>query len=255
MAATSLPGTSGKLDLEVLGLILARGGSKGIPGKNVKPLHGKPLIAYTVIEALESKLISRLVLSTDDDEIARVAGEYGAEVPFERPAELAEDHVLDLPVCQHCLRWLDENENYRPDIVVHLRPTAPMRTAAHIDQCVEILIASPETDSVRTVCTAPVHPLKMWRLDDDELVPFVPETVYEISEPYNRPRQSLPSAYVQNGSVDVVRTEVILGGSMSGTRVKGVVMEGSESVNIDSHTDWAVAELEMRNRVNSAAGD
>lgn len=242
-------------EVEVLGLILARGGSKGIPGKNVKMLHGKPLIAYTVIEALRSKSISRLVLSTDDDEIARVAREFGAEVPFVRPAELAEDHVLDLPVCQHCLQWLDNKEGYRPDIVVHLRPTAPMRTAAHIDQCVERLIASPEADSVRTVCAAPQHPLKMWRLDGDMLVPFVPETVFEISEPYNRPRQSLPDAYVQNGSVDVVRAPVILAGSMTGVQVKGVVMEESESVNIDSHTDWLVAEFEMRDRTTFEAGD
>ena len=240
-----------QLALEILGLILARGGSKGIPRKNIKLMHGKPLIAYTIIEALRSSYISRLAISTDDRNIASVAEEYGAEVPFVRPAELAEDHVPDLPVCQHCLRWFEDNEGYQPEIVVHLRPTAPLRTVKHIDMCIEVLMESPGADSVRTVCLAPQHPLKMWQIDSGVLLPFIPETVYGIDEPYNRPRQSLPTAYIQNGSVDVVRTSVILNGSMTGLHLKGVVMDESESVNVDSPTDWAIAEIEMSRRLKT----
>ena len=206
-------------------------------------MAGKPLIAYAIGEAQKSKYITRLVVDTDDDEIAGVAREYNAEVPFTRPAELAQDHTTDLPVFQHCLKWLEENENYVPDLVVHLRPTAPLRTVSHIDYGIEMLMNAPETDAVRSVCPAGQHPLKMWGFDDTKLVPFVPEDVYKVSEAYNEPRQKLPKAYIQNGSVDVIRTHVIVEqDSMTGKNIEGFVMGEQESVNIDSPIDWALAE-------------
>lgn len=229
---------------EILGLIPARGGSKGVPGKNIKLLADEPLIAYTIRESKKSIYISRLIVSTDDERIAGIAGSYGAEVPFMRPAELALDQATDLPVFQHCLEWLQQNEGYCPKIVVHLRPTAPLRKVAHIDRGVELLLNSPEADSVRSVCLAPKNPLKMWKIENSCLTPFIPESISGIKEPYNLPRQELPVAYIQNGAVDVIRTETILEKkSMTGDIILPLIMEESESMNIDTEMDFLVAEL------------
>lgn len=205
---------------EILAIVPARSGSKSIPQKNIKLLARKPLIAYTIEEAKKSKYISRIVVSTDSEQIAEIAKNLGVEVPFLRPKELAEDNVQDLPVFKHALEWLKNKEGYTPDVIVHLRPTAPLRKSKHIDKGIKILIEHPEADSVRSVYPAPKHPLKMWKIEDGYLVPFIPEEAYNIKEAYNYPRQKLPPAYVQNGSVDVIRTKTILEkNSMSGDKI------------------------------------
>jgi len=237
--------------MEILALVPARGGSKGVPRKNIKLLAGEPLIAYAIREARKSQFITRLMVSTEDEEIAKVANAHKAETPFLRPAELALDHVTDLPVFQHCLYWLEEHQAYTPDIVVHLRPTAPLRTSIHIDQAIKLLLDSPQADSVRTVTVADQHPLKMWSVKNGQLIPFVPSQLYGLTEAYNMPRQQLPPAYIQNGSVDVVRTEVILHkNSMTGDVIKAVIMDSAESVNIDSPLDWELAEILLARRKN-----
>ena len=240
--------------MEILAVIPARGGSKGVLRKNIKMLAGEPLIAYSVRAAQGSPHIDRIVVSTEDDEIRDVALRYGAEVPFKRPPELADDHALDLAVFQQCLQWLEEHESYRPEAVVHLRPTAPLRTSDHIERCIELFLQPPAVDCVRTVCPAPQHPLKMWRIADGYLAPFVPESVSGLKEPYNMPRQDLGAAYVQNGAVDVIRADVIRDqDSMSGQTIRPLVMSEDESVNIDSPIDWQVAELLMEERISAAA--
>ncbi len=237
--------------VDILGLIPARGGSKSVPRKNIKSLAGEPLITYSIRAALASQYITRVIVSTEDKEIADIARGYYAEVPFLRPVELAEDNVTDLPVFQHCLTWLREHENYHPDIVAHLRPTAPLRTSLNIDQGIEILLDSPEVDTVRSVCPVGQHPLKMWKIKENLLTPFVPEQVYKIFESYNEPRQKLPDAFIQNGSVDVIRTKVILAmNSMTGKNIKPLVMDELDSVNIDSILDWHLAEILMKSRAN-----
>lgn len=166
-----------------------------------------------------------------------------------RPAELAEGEVTDLPVFQHCLRWLEVHESYSPEIVVHLRPTAPLRRAEHIDRAVRILVETPWADSVRSVCPAGQHPLKMWRVEESALVPFVPPSVVGIDEAYNLPRQGLPAAYIQNGAVDVIRAQVIAKrGSMSGHTIAPFVMKEEDSVNIDGPLDWELAEVLISRR-------
>lgn len=235
---------SGKhsLHTEVMALIPARGGSKGVPRKNIRPLLGKPLIAYTIQEAIKSKYINRIIVSTDDEEIAKVAKTYGAEVPFMRPSELGGDHVTDLPVFQHALKWLFDNEKYKPDIIAHLRPTAPLRTVQHIDKGIEKLIMS-DADSVRSVCAAPKHPCKMWKFDGDTIVPFLPEEICG-REAYNKNRQQLPPAFIQNGSVDITRWNTIMvKNSMTGDRILGMLMDEKESVNIDTEIDFMMAEI------------
>lgn len=231
---------------EVLGLIPARGGSKSVLKKNMKLLAGKPLIAYTIEEARESRFITRLIVSTDDEDIARVSRKYGAEVPFLRPKELAEDDTPDLPVFQHALKWLKENEDYTPDIIVHLRPTSPFRKAEHIDAGIELLTKDKKADSVRSVCQPGQTPYKMWKMRDGYLVPLL--TLEEKAmEPYNMPRQKLPIVYWQTASVDVTRYNTIMGkNSMTGERILPLIIDEEYSIDLDSETDFRIAEEIMK---------
>ena len=159
-------GPKSRRPVQILAIVPARGGSKSVPRKNIRLLAGKPLLAYALEAARGCRHVHRIVVSTEDPEIADMARRHGGEVPFLRPSELALDHVSDLPVFQHCLRWLGANEDYHPDIVVHLRPTAPLRTSEHIDRGIEQLLNTPEADSVRSVCPAAQHPLKTWAVNE-----------------------------------------------------------------------------------------
>src|SRR5512143_1233731 len=134
---------------EVLALIPARGGSKGIPRKNIRPFGAFPLIAYSIAAARQADLVTRVIVSTDDVEIAGVARQYGAETPFMRPAELAADRTMDLPVFQQALDWLDQNEGYHPEIVLHLHPTSPVRPRGCLDQAIRQMLEHPEAGCTR----------------------------------------------------------------------------------------------------------
>ena len=235
---------------EILALIPARGGSKGLPRKNVLPLAGKPLIAHTIATALGSSTITRTIVSTDDEEIAEAARAYGAEVPFMRPAELAADESLDLEVFQHALAWLAREEGFEPELVVHLRPTNPIRRTERVDEAVRAMLADPQADSLRSV-SAPVHtPYKMWRREGAYLVPLV--EVAGVRDAHSRPRQSLPEVWWQNGYVDVIRPRTVLElASMSGERVLPFVVQ-DRFVEIDYADAFAAAEELLRRR---EAGD
>jgi CMP-N-acetylneuraminic acid synthetase len=139
---------------ESLAIIPARGGSKGIPRKNIRNFAGYPLIAWSIAAAKQSELVTRVIVSTDDEEIASVAREFGAETPFVRPAKFAEDNTTDLPVFEHALQWLAENENYRPEIVVQLRPTSPIRPRGLVDDAIRIL----QITQTQTACVASSSP-------------------------------------------------------------------------------------------------
>ncbi len=230
------------METEVLALIPARGGSKSIPRKNIRPFAGHPLIAYSIAAGLAARTVNRVVVSTDDDEIAALARRYGAETPFLRPADLANDDTPDLPVFQHALTWLEEHEGYRPEIVVQLRPTSPLRRTDHIDQAVLRLVARPEADAVRTVCVPFQNPFKMWRIDTDGfMLPVL--AVPGAAEPYNLPRQALPEVFWQTGYVDAAWTDTILTkNSMTGERILPLVISPEDWVDIDSPDDWQRAE-------------
>lgn len=234
--------------VEVLAVVPARGGSKSIPGKNIRPLAGVPLVAYSIAAGQQSARITRVIVSTDSQEIAAVARRWGAEVPFLRPAELATDMSVDLDLFQHALHWLDEHEGYRPEMVVQLRPTTPLRPPECVDQAVDIMLRNPTADSVRSVVRSGQNPYKMWRLDGGTDAPMTPLLSYEHSdEPYNQPRQLLPETYWQAGHVDVIRRETIVDQhSMSGGRIYPLVLDSRYAIDIDTDNDWDRAEWMLR---------
>jgi len=228
----------------VLALIPARGGSKSIPRKNIQPLAGFPLIAYSIAAGLAAETVDRVIVSTDDEEIAEIARKFGAETPFIRPPALAMDNTPDLPVFEHALDWLDENEGYHPEIVVQLRPTSPFRRTWHIDQAVWRLIEHPDADAVRTVCVPFQNPFKMWKIDSDGFL----QSLLDIGLPeaYNLPRQALPDVYWQTGYVDAAWTDTILTKhSMTGEAILPLLIGAEEWVDIDSLNDWRRAERLM----------
>ena len=228
---------------EVLAVIPARGGSKGIPRKNIKDFAGFPLIAYSIAAAKQSSLVTRVIVSTDDEEIAEIARQWGAETPFLRPEEFARDNTLDLPVMQHCLAWLKENEDYQPDMVVWLRPTSPIRPKHCVDDAIRTLLDHPEADSIRGVIPAGQNPFKMWTVDADSgaLNPLL--HVEGVKEPYNAPRQILPDAFWQTGHIDAIWTKTILEKqSMTGDVIFPLMIDTRYTVDIDIASDWDNAE-------------
>jgi CMP-N,N'-diacetyllegionaminic acid synthase len=236
---------------EILALIPARGGSKALPRKNVLPVAGKPLIAYSIQTARASTLVSRTVVSTDDDEIASVAREYGAEVPFMRPPELAQDHSTDLEAFRHALEWLRDEEDYEPELVVHLRPTNPVRRVERVEEAIRLLLGDPRADSLRSVSWPEQSPYKMWRIEDGYLRPLV--NLEEMPNAQSVPRQQLPEVWWQNGYVDVIRPRTILElGSMSGEHVLPFVIE-EPFVEIDYAEAIGRAERLLSGQVEHAA--
>jgi CMP-N-acetylneuraminic acid synthetase len=233
--------------MKTLGLVPARGGSKGIPRKNLRTLAGRPLLEYTARSALAATSLSRVVLSTDDEAIAESGRALGLSVPFLRPPELAEDDTPTLPVVQHALRWLDRRgETY--DAVCLLQPTSPFRSARTIDGCVALLERS-GADSVISVVPVPAEHNPHWvyfRSDDGLLRLATGE-----GAPIPR-RQALPAAWCRDGSVYVTRAEIVRGGSLYGERVVGWISEEEDVVNLDEMEDWKRAEAIAVRRAGSA---
>jgi CMP-N,N'-diacetyllegionaminic acid synthase len=225
-------------EMRVLGLIPARGGSKGVPRKNIRLLGERPLLEYTATAARAARRLARVILSTEDEEIADVGRRCGLEVPFLRPAELARDETPMLPVVVHALRWLEERGS-RFDAVCLLQPTNPFRRSEDIDACV-VLLEAQGADAVVTVLPVPPE--------------YNPHWVYFRSEaggirlatgepaPIGR-RQDLPPAFHREGSVYVVRSDVVLDQkSLYGRFLVGYEIDPRRSVNVDSLDDWARAE-------------
>ncbi len=227
----------------ILAIIPARCGSKSVPNKNIRLLNGKPMLAYSIEHALQSKLINRVILSTDSIEYAEIGRDYGAEVPFIRPAEYATDSALDIDVFFHCLNYLKETEDYEADIVVQLRPTYPVRKVDDIDTMIELLIQNKDADSVRSMSLAKEIPYKMWKKGRDGTILPV---ISDLHECYNMPRQELPTAYYQNACIDVVRGDVILRRkSMSGNTILGYEMKDNFDIDTEEELQIATKRLEI----------
>ena len=232
---------------EVLAVITARGSSKSIPRKNLVLLAGRPMITYTFDAAAASRHISRTILSTDDPEIADLGRQFGVEVPFLRPAELAEDDTPTLPVIQHGVRFLSAQEDYQPEYILILQPTSPLRCAEHIDSALEILTSS-GADSVVSVTEVPHHfnPVSLMRLDGSRLVPFT-------EGPLILRRQDKPAVYARNGpAVLAMRRDILLDSdSLYGDNCVPYVMDIQESLDVDTPYDLKIAEISLLEQVNS----
>jgi N-acylneuraminate cytidylyltransferase len=225
---------------DILALIPARGGSKGIPRKNIKSFAGYPLIAWSIAAAKRSDLVTRVIVSTDDEEIAAAAREWGAETPFLRPAQLAQDKTTDLPVFEHALKWLEDIENYHPEAVIQLRPTSPIRPLTMVDDAIRVLLNHEDADCVRGVVPAGQNPFKMWRFNGEgrPLNPLL--EVDGIPEPYNAPRQILPPVYWQTGHIDAIRVSTITQKhSLTGDMIYPLLIDPKYTVDIDTLPDWA----------------
>lgn len=228
---------------KILAIVPARGGSKGVPRKNIKPLANKPLIGWTIETAKQVPCIERTLVSTDDPEIAAVAKQYGAEVPFLRPTSLAEDDTEDGPVYLHALHWLEEHENYVPDIIVWLRPTAPFRSPGDIIGAVDLLIHT-HADWIRSVCPVEHHPYWMYRMEEQQRLSSFVDGI-DIRK-YIR-RQLLPPAYRLNGAVDVTWERILRKKIFYQGDLRGYVMPVERSVDIDTPLDFRFAETLLEN--------
>jgi CMP-N-acetylneuraminic acid synthetase len=229
-------------------VIPARGGSKGIPRKNLAPLAGRPLIAYTIEAARQARSVDRVLVSTDDREIAEVAQREGAEAPFLRPADLAGDDVPGVDVALHALDWLAEHEGAEPEYVVFLQPTSPLRTAEDIDAAVDRLRGG-DADAVVSVTPTAHHPYWAKRvLPDGRLADFL-----EAGEWQRRPRQELPPACVLNGAIYAARRAFLVANrSYYGERTAAYVMPPERSLDVDTPWDLYLAGLVLADKTRAS---
>jgi CMP-N-acetylneuraminic acid synthetase len=229
----------------ILGLIPARGGSKGVPKKNIKSLMGKPLIEYTVNSGKESKYIDHLIVSTDSEEIANVCKNIPVDVPFIRPDYLASDTAKAIGVIKHAIETMEEMDGVVYDLVVYLEPPNPLRIVEDIDTCIEMFEEN-QPDCVVSVQEAnQFHPILMKQIENDRLKPIWKD------EPEGVPRQLYdPTAYMRNGAVYVFRKELIMDDVLYGKDVLPYIMPIERSVCIDDMMDWYVAEAWMKNKTD-----
>jgi CMP-N-acetylneuraminic acid synthetase len=226
----------------ILGVIPARGGSKSVSKKNIRPILSRPLIAYTIAAASDSQKLTHYLVSTDDEEIARVAEKYNAPVPFKRPAELAADETPTLPVVQHAIQFMEASLGQPVDIVVLLQPTTPQRVAADIDAAIDKLLDT-RADSVVSVCdVGAYHPARMRQIIDDRLVELPIREPREMAR-----RQDLPPIYIRNGALYVAwRDLVMTDGSLIGRDSRPYIMPPEQSINIDTPLDFLLAQQLLR---------
>lgn len=226
---------------KVLAIIGARSGSKSIPHKNIRLLGKKPLMAWAIESAKKSKLVDRVVVSTDSSEYAKIARKYGAETPFLRPAKISQDKSTDMEYLSHAVKWLEEKEGWKPDIILRLMPTAPFCKPETIDECIHLLIKSPKADSVRTIALASHHPFKMWRADGEFLKPAFIKDITGFETSPNHPRQLFPRMYVHSDPI-VIRYEALMKGGHLGLKTKYIKISSEDAVDIDNEIDFLVAE-------------
>lgn len=224
---------------EILSLILARGGSKGIPRKNIKLLNGKSLIGYTIEAAKKSKYINRIVVSTDNQEIAEVALDYGAEVPFIRPEELATDEASSNDAIFHALEFLENQEDYFPDYLLNLQTTSPLRDHKEIDKAIKTFLESERSyESLISVCKAFENPFWMQKIENDKLKPLM-----ESFDDFDH-RQELPEVYQLNGAIYLSTYKMFLEyKSFYTDNIYPYIMEQEKSIDIDNNLDWKLAEI------------
>ncbi len=230
--------------MNMIAIIPARSGSKGVPGKNIKDLGGLPLFAFSVIAAKMMSSVSRVIVSTDSSEYAEIAKKFGAEVPFLRPIDISGDKSTDYDLFLHALNWFDKNENNIPEFLIHLRPTTPLREPQIMDAAVKLFLENKEiATSLRSGHSAPESPYKWFLKDEknyfrglrDDLTP----------EKVNLPRQSFPSVYIPDGYIDVLKSSIILNtGTLHGDKM--LVFESPFCVEVDTKEDFEYLEFQIK---------
>ena len=231
---------------EVLALIPARKNSKGLKNKNIKIINNHPLLAYSIEAAIRSKCISRVICSTDSVKIRKIANKYGAETPFLRPKKYSTDTSTDISFIKHALSWLKNNENYKPDLIIHLRPTSPIRYISHIDGAIKKMQNSKTADSLRAVSFPTTTPYKMWTIKNNYLNPLL--KIKSVKEPYNMPRQKLPKIYVQTGYMDIIRYNTIIKyKSLTGKKILSYFVPEHTFIDIDNKFSFELAKIFLKN--------
>lgn len=228
--------------LVILAVIPARGGSKGIPKKNIKKLAGKPLISYTIDAALNARTLDKVIVSTDDRRIAKIAKDLGAEVPFMRPRYLTKDATPMVPVVQHAVKKIEKLDGRRVDVVVLLQPTSPLRVASDIDTGVRKILKT-KADSVVGVCQIEYlsHPRLIKRIKGNRIYPYLK------SRKGSARRQALPVVYKLNAALYVVRRDTLMKkGTFYGKHVEAYIMDRERSIDIDTELDFLIAEALLK---------
>lgn len=223
----------------VLGLTLARGGSKSVPRKNIKLIQGHPLISYTIAEARKSKFISRYIISTDDEEIASVARQYGAEVPFIRPEEFSTDTASSVGAMKHAVAWVEEQEGEKYDYVIELMCTNPLKTVEDIDSVIDKLLATGADSVIAVHKLEDHHPIRIKKIVDDKIVDFcLPEI------PESRRQDLKPDAYIRSGSIYALKRDYLMveGRRYGSENSRPYILDPKKAVNVDTELDFLVAE-------------
>lgn len=237
-------GPPSRTAMKILGIIPARGGSQGVPRKNIKNLCGLPLIAYTIKAAAKSRLITDCVVSTDDEQIREVALAHGGWAPFLRPQELATHKALAVPTIQHAVAECEKLKGFNYDYIIMLQPTSPLKTAEDLDTALSRLIEEDADGIISVVDVDNWHPMKMKKFVDNHLVD------YQKPPFENPPRQLLPDVFMVNGALYATKRNVFMNdGTFQGKNCLGHVMPPERSVNIDTELDFIAAEYYMNKRI------
>lgn len=229
--------------MKIVCIIPARSGSKGIKHKNIKNFKNKPLLAWSIEQAKHCNYKMRIIVSTDSKEYKNIALKNGAEVPFLRPKEISQDKSVDIELIQHAINFLEENEKYKPDIILQLRPTQPLRKVEDINNCLKIFIENfDKYDSLRTVVEFEKSPFKMYTINEDKtnLLPLF-DNINNIKEPFNQCRQFLPKTYLHNGYIDIIKTSILKDNTISGKKIYPYIMDKNDTIDIDNSNDWEKA--------------
>ena len=236
--------------MKILTIIPARSGSKGIPHKNIKFFKNKPLLEWSILQAKQSKYFNfmKIVVSTDSLEYASIVKQPDVQF-IHRPREIAQDNSIDIEFIHHAIKYLKDTENYEADIILQLRPTQPCRKVEDIDRCIELFYNKRDKyDSLRTVVKIEKTPYKMYKIENNNLVPYL-KTYGHIDEPYNICRQDLPDSYLHNGYIDIMNYSLLKQNKISGDKILPYIMEKTDTIDIDTVEDWEKAE-KVFNKLN-----
>ncbi len=232
-----------------MGVVGARSGSKSIKDKNIKPLFGKPLMGWVIEAAKKSKFVNRLIISTDSEKYAELAKKYGAESLFLRPGNLADDQASDIDYLTHATLWMEQNANWKPDIILRLPPTTPLCKTESIDACIQLLLDDKEATSCRTITKASKHPYKLWKKEGNRLVSFIPKELTGFDEPSNMPRQAFPGAYTHVDIIAVRYDTLIKDKLLTGEKTLFHEIPKGDAVDIDDENDFLLAEILLKKRL------